>query len=87
MSTGAWKSCLAVRKLNGCWERRPCSLSEEADEPFDVLRSRRQKELLANKLWSQQARATECDLVLESRKQRLHLFSLSLRVNKGRSAG
>lgn len=39
-----------VRKLIGYWERWPWSLAQEADEPFDVLRSRRQEELLPNKL-------------------------------------
>jgi hypothetical protein len=39
-----------VRKLGGYWERWPWSLTEEADEPFDILRSRCQEELLANKL-------------------------------------
>ena len=41
---------LAGRRLNGYWERQPWSLAEEADQSFDVLRSRRQEELLANKL-------------------------------------
>ena len=39
-----------VRKLIGYRERWPWSLAEEADQPFDILRSRRQEELLANKL-------------------------------------
>jgi len=36
-----------VRKLIGYWERWPWSLAEEANEPFDILRSRCQEELLA----------------------------------------
>jgi hypothetical protein len=39
-----------VRKLGGYWELWPWSLTEEADEPFDILGSRRQEELLPNKL-------------------------------------
>jgi hypothetical protein len=39
-----------VRKLIGFRERRPWSLTEEADQPFDILRCRRQEELLANEL-------------------------------------
>ena len=39
-----------VRTLGGYWERWPWFLTEEADEPFDSLRSRRQEELLPNKL-------------------------------------
>ena len=39
-----------VRKLTGYWERLPWSLAEEADQPFDILRSRSEEELFANKL-------------------------------------
>ena len=55
------------------------------DQSFDVLRSRRQEELLANKLHSAQTQATEADLILEFGKERLHLSSLPLRVGEGRS--
>ena len=60
-------------------------LAEEADQSLDVLRSRCQEELLANKLQSSQAQATEPNLILEFRKQRLYLFSFPLEVGKGRS--
>jgi hypothetical protein len=55
MSIAARKSFLAVRRLNGYGERWPGFLAEEADEPFDILRSRRQLELIANELQSPQA--------------------------------
>ena len=56
---------------------------EEAHQPFDILRSGCQEELLANKLHPAQAQATESDLILEFRKQSLYLSSLPLRVGKG----
>jgi hypothetical protein len=43
-------------------------LAEEADQPLDVLRSRRQEELLANKLHPAQPQAAESDLILEFRE-------------------
>jgi hypothetical protein len=61
----------------------PWHLAEEADQPLDILGSRRQEELLAYKLHPAQAQATESDLILEFRKERLYLSSLSLRVAKG----
>jgi hypothetical protein len=40
----------AKMKLSCCRQRWPWPLAEVANQPFDVLRSSRQKELLANKL-------------------------------------
>jgi hypothetical protein len=57
-------------------------LAQEADQSLDVLGSRRQEELLPNKLSSPQAQATKSDLILEFREQGFHLLSFSLRVGK-----
>jgi hypothetical protein len=56
--------------------------TEEADQSFDILCSRRQEELLTNKFESPQTQTTKSDLVLEFCKQSLHLLSLSLRLDK-----
>ena len=74
-------------KLSRHGERWPWHLAEEADQPLDVLRSRRQEELLANKLHPAQPQAAESDLILEFREERLHLSSFPLRVGEGGSVG
>jgi hypothetical protein len=58
-------------------------LAEEADQPLYVLRSRRQEELLANKLHPAQPQAAESDLIFKFRKQRFYLLSLSLCIGEG----
>ena len=73
------------RKLADHWQRRPWSLAEESDQPFDILCSCSQEELLTNKLYSPQAQSTKSDLILEFRKQCFHFLSLSLCCNEGRS--
>ena len=86
--------CTAVRrvssegwKLSRRGERWPWPLAEEADESLDVLGSRSQEELLANKLHPAQPQAAESDLILEFREERLHLSSFPLRVGEGGSVG
>ena len=53
-------------KLSRCEERRSWTLAEEADQSLNVLCSRRQEELLANKLQSPQAQATQSGVVLDA---------------------
>src|ERR1700687_6226136 len=79
----SWEEFLTrVRRLIAYRERWSWSLAEEADQSFDILCSRSQEELLANKLESPQTQTTKSDLVLQFRKQSLHLLSLSLRLDK-----
>jgi len=54
-------------------------LVEEANEALDILRGRRQKELLPHERQSPQTQAAQSNLILELREQCLHLLSLSLR--------
>ena len=81
--------CSAVRrvssegwKLSRRGERWPWPLAEEADESLDVLGSRSQEELLANKLHPAQPQAAESDPILEFREQRLRLLSFPLCVHE-----
>ena len=87
MSTAVRRVSCEGWKLSRHGERWPWHLAEEADQPLYVLRSRRQEELLANKLHPAQPQAAESDLILEFREERLHLFSFPLRVGEGGSVG
>jgi len=64
-------------------QRGFCFIVKEADESSEVLGSRRQEELLADKLHPTQAQATGSDLILEFREQRFYLLPLPLRLGKG----
>ena len=59
-----------------------CGSTEEADQSLDVLCSGCQEELLSHELQSPQAQATQSDLILQFRKQRLDFLSLSLCLGK-----
>jgi len=73
--------------LSGHGERWPVPLAEEADQPLDVLRSRREEELLSHELHSPQAQATQSDLILQLCEQRFHLLSLPLCARKAGRVG
>ena len=75
--------CLWWVCLGGCREGRIRRLAEEADQPFDVLGSRRQEELLTDKLHPAQPQATQSYLILEFRKQGFHFLWRCALANSG----
>jgi len=70
--------CCARVPLGGRGQDGSRSLAEEADQALDVLRSRRQKELLSHKLQSSQAQGAQTDLILQFREQSSRLLSMPL---------
>jgi len=68
--------------LIGRGQHHARTLTQEADQSLEVLRRRRQKELLTHELQSAQAQAAQSDLILEFREQGLHLLSLPLCVRE-----
>jgi len=65
-------------RLSGGGQQRCCRLTEEAHQPFYVLRYRCQEELLAYELQSAQTQAPQSDLILQFGEQGFHFLSLPL---------
>jgi hypothetical protein len=58
--------------------------AQEPHQPFEILDSGGQVELLAHELHPAQTQAAQSDLVLEFGKQRLHFSTSPLRRDEGR---
>src|ERR1035437_1714150 len=67
-----------LTSAKGDWHRRGYRLAEEPHQSLDVLRGRRQEELLTHELQSPQAQAAQSDLMLQFREQGFHLLPLPL---------
>src|SRR5271165_2519885 len=78
---------LRISGLGGCRRSRIRCLTEEAYQPFDILRCRREEELFADELHTAQAKPSHSDLILQLREQRFHLLAGSLRDLKRRRLG
>ena len=68
--------------LGGNFQNRSCWLAEKPYQALEILCGCSQEELLAHKLQSPQAEATQPDLILQFGEQRFHFLSLSLGASK-----